>query len=411
MHSFRLLSLIMLHHFVQHVGADTSLFIPGFDPQPLSVGNLGTDGQGRTTWEIIPGSLTNTLEDTGFVGTATLVEGPNDAHLTYNNPQLSLTVDIECGISNGLATCTSNEGAQATPFTTEPAIPIVVQGGGPVSGASASASLPLSSSTLATTPPASSASSGFLASSVISKTSAPSASASSTSPNSASSIWKIGQIYLALLYATGVAMATSSKIPWDRLKADTLRAICRDFGANPGKRKREGMLEFLRAVETTGLDDALKLNIEDKDDGSPRRPSAKRARPAEEQPPVVAPAELSPEIAGRPKRKAAPAPATDVPVKSRSKKAKTDAVAPTSKGKKGTEKKGGSGDEEAKEQQETDEVDALADELAENGATVAAGQGVTEAPDEAEPNADAAAAAATVVIETSKVETVISQAA
>ena len=47
-------------------------------------------------------------------------------------------------------------------------------------------------------------------------------------------------------------MATQSKIPWDKLKADTLRAICRDFGANPGKRKREGMLEFLRAVETTG---------------------------------------------------------------------------------------------------------------------------------------------------------------
>ena len=47
-------------------------------------------------------------------------------------------------------------------------------------------------------------------------------------------------------------MAATSKIPWDKLKADTLRAICRDFGANPGKRKREGMLEFLRAVETTG---------------------------------------------------------------------------------------------------------------------------------------------------------------
>jgi hypothetical protein len=47
-------------------------------------------------------------------------------------------------------------------------------------------------------------------------------------------------------------MAPQSMIPWDKLKADTLRAICRDFGANPGKRKREGMLEFLRAVESTG---------------------------------------------------------------------------------------------------------------------------------------------------------------
>jgi len=49
-----------------------------------------------------------------------------------------------------------------------------------------------------------------------------------------------------------LTMPAAPKIPWDKLKADTLRAICRDFGANPGKRKREGMLEFLRAVETTG---------------------------------------------------------------------------------------------------------------------------------------------------------------
>ena len=112
-------------------------------------------------------------------------------------------------------------------------------------------------------------------------------------------------------------MATTSKIPWDKLKVDTLRAICRDFGANPGKRKREGMLEFLRAVETADrasrprlahphrssplslyfatsisppiigphtVDEALKLNIEDKEESSPRRPTTKRARHAEEHP-------------------------------------------------------------------------------------------------------------------------------
>jgi len=169
-----------------------------------------------------------------------------------------------------------------------------------------------------------------------------------------------------------LSMAATSKIPWDKLKADTLRAICRDFGANPGKRKREGMLEFLRAVETTDLDEALKLNIEDKEESSPRRPSGKRARPAEEQPAGAAPpAESAPEGAGRPKRKAAPAPATDAPVKSRGKKAKTDTAAPAaaphvSKGKKGTEKKSTAADDEAaKEQEEADEVDALADEPAE----------------------------------------------
>jgi hypothetical protein len=132
------------------------------------------------------------------------------------------------------------------------------------------------------------------------------------------------------------------------------------------------------------VDEALKLNIEDKDDSSPRRPSAKRARPAEEhQAPAAAAApteSTAPEGAGRPKRKAAPAPATETPVKSRGKKAKTDATTtappPASKGKKsGTEKKAGAADDEAtKDQQEADEVDALADEPAENGEGVP-GQG------------------------------------
>ena len=135
---------------------------------------------------------------------------------------------------------------------------------------------------------------------------------------------------------------------------------------------------------THTVDEALKLNIEDKDDSSPRRPSGKRPR-AEEQPAGgAAPAESAPEGAGRPKRKAAPAPATEAPVKSRGKKAKTEAaapapapapataaaaaVAPASKAKKGGEKKASAADDEAaKDQQETDEVDALADEPAENG--------------------------------------------
>ena len=126
------------------------------------------------------------------------------------------------------------------------------------------------------------------------------------------------------------------------------------------------------------VDEALKLNIEDKDDTSPRRPSVKRARPAEEQAAGgAAPAESAAEGAGRPKRKAAPAPATEAPVKSRGKKAKTEAAAPApaaaaaapaSKAKKGGEKKASAADDEAaKDQQEADEVDALADELAENG--------------------------------------------
>ena len=138
---------------------------------------------------------------------------------------------------------------------------------------------------------------------------------------------------------------------------------------------------------THAVDEALKLNIEDKEESSPRRPSTKRARHTEEQPAgasAAPPADRAPEGgAGRPKRKAAPAPATETPVRSRGKKVKTDTAAsaaagaaPVSKAKKGAaEKKVSSGDDEAaKDQQEADEVDALADEPAENGATTS-GQG------------------------------------
>jgi hypothetical protein len=134
---------------------------------------------------------------------------------------------------------------------------------------------------------------------------------------------------------------------------------------------------------TPTVDEALKLNIEDKDDTSPRRPSTKRARATEEGAPPAVAAESSPEAAGgRPKRKAAaPPPATEAPAKGRGKKPKTDGAAapPASKGKKSSveKKAAGKADEDAaaREQQEADEVDALADEPAENGAADSAGQG------------------------------------
>ena len=54
---------------------------------------------------------------------------------------------------------------------------------------------------------------------------------------------------------------------------------------------------------THAVDEVLKLNIEDKEESSPRKPSAKRGRPAEEQPAGgAASGELAPEGAGRPKR-------------------------------------------------------------------------------------------------------------
>ncbi|KAH8985095.1 hypothetical protein EDB92DRAFT_2091885 [Lactarius akahatsu] len=142
MHSFSLLSLVVLHHLVICVRADASIFIPGFDPQPLSAGELGTDGQGRTTWEIVPGTPTGTLDEAAFVGTATLVEGPNDAHLVYNNAQMSVTLDIQCGITSGFAACTGDAGYGVTPFIfpTNAVQPILVQGGGPLTASPATPS-------------------------------------------------------------------------------------------------------------------------------------------------------------------------------------------------------------------------------------------------------------------------------
>jgi hypothetical protein len=180
------------------VRADTSLFIPGFDPQPLSVGDLGTDGQGRTTWEIVPGSLTGTFDEPAFIGTgtlfipllaaqcltngpATLVEGPSDAHLVYNNPELSVTLDVQCEINNGNAACTGNSEAigevTTLVFPTQPVEPFVVQGGGPLTVSSSQAT-PSGSSVL---PSETSKASGF-----ITTTKAPSSSATS-SPSSAGS--------------------------------------------------------------------------------------------------------------------------------------------------------------------------------------------------------------------------------
>jgi hypothetical protein len=113
-------------------------------------------------------------------GPATLVEGPNDAHLVYNNAELSITMDVQCGINNGNAVCTGDSGYEITPliFPTQPAEPFVVQGGGPLTASSQAT--PSGSSVLPAQTPKSS---GF-----ITTTPAPSTSATSSgSPSSAGS--------------------------------------------------------------------------------------------------------------------------------------------------------------------------------------------------------------------------------
>ncbi|KAK0200330.1 hypothetical protein DFS33DRAFT_144265 [Desarmillaria ectypa] len=97
-------------------------------------------------------------------------------------------------------------------------------------------------------------------------------------------------------------MSKSAKFPWDSLKAETLRAICRDIGIGYVG-KRETILSHLQLIHELGLDKALS-KIKDsqvtepttarprkrKSDAaevapeSPPKPRAKRPRPSDAEP-------------------------------------------------------------------------------------------------------------------------------
>ncbi|KAE9409616.1 hypothetical protein BT96DRAFT_984673 [Gymnopus androsaceus JB14] len=85
------------------IAQSTSLFIPGFDPQPISADILGVDSSGHTTWALQAGSANE--DGGGFVGTVTLVEGSSDAHLTCVDGDPPLTVGYDCTFSFGQAIC------------------------------------------------------------------------------------------------------------------------------------------------------------------------------------------------------------------------------------------------------------------------------------------------------------------
>ncbi|KAF9466809.1 hypothetical protein BDZ94DRAFT_140133 [Collybia nuda] len=53
----------------------------------------------------------------------------------------------------------------------------------------------------------------------------------------------------------------SATFPWDQLKAESLRSVCRDVGIQG--RTRDVMINFLKSVEMHGLDDALRLHSEE----------------------------------------------------------------------------------------------------------------------------------------------------
>ncbi|KAJ3753414.1 hypothetical protein EV360DRAFT_53512 [Lentinula raphanica] len=82
----------------------TSLYIPGFDPQPISADIVGVDSSGHTTWDLTPLQATDDSE-VGFAGTATLVEGSDGAHVSLVDAALSLTLGYDCTFSSGQAIC------------------------------------------------------------------------------------------------------------------------------------------------------------------------------------------------------------------------------------------------------------------------------------------------------------------
>lgn len=66
-------------------------------------------------------------------------------------------------------------------------------------------------------------------------------------------------------------MATAP-FPWDSLKAESLRFVCRDLGRLPGR--RDEMITFLKAVEEQGLENALALEVRSAPEQKPAEAAA-----------------------------------------------------------------------------------------------------------------------------------------
>jgi len=120
------------------VAAQTSLYLPGFDPQGISIQVAGTDSEGRTTYVLSPGQATDSDED-AFIGTATLVEGPNDVSMTYAIPEATMTLAEYCTFSDGVAYCNAALNGVTT-SATEAVSDLAVQGGVTVANAGATTS-------------------------------------------------------------------------------------------------------------------------------------------------------------------------------------------------------------------------------------------------------------------------------
>ncbi|KAI8989817.1 hypothetical protein BD414DRAFT_485265 [Trametes punicea] len=112
--------------------AQTSLYIPGFDPQPITADIEGVDAQGRTTWRIGPGVTSGTFDqDAGIEGSVTLIADATEAQIIWANAAASMTLSESCAIANGIALCSGFAAAAGTGesfVATETASPFEVQG-------------------------------------------------------------------------------------------------------------------------------------------------------------------------------------------------------------------------------------------------------------------------------------------
>ncbi|KAI0636581.1 hypothetical protein C8Q77DRAFT_511662 [Trametes polyzona] len=180
--------------------AQTSLYIPGFDPQAITADVEGVDAQGRTTYRIGPGVTSGAFEDpAGIVGSATLVADATEAHIVYANSALSISLSEDCTIANSVAVCSvvaSAEGVVQTAVATETAKPFAVQGGTDAALPSKGAE---SGSSSASTPTAGSGVTG-----------APSATGSGANPTVSGDHNGVGRIESSMLVSLGVVGLVSA---------------------------------------------------------------------------------------------------------------------------------------------------------------------------------------------------------
>ncbi|KAF8516750.1 hypothetical protein BU17DRAFT_67362 [Hysterangium stoloniferum] len=119
----------ILSSLIQGITASTtSLYLPGFDPQPIDASVIGVGSDGRTTWLISQGPLTDAA-DGGLPFPATLVEGPTFASVHQVVPG-ELELDVVCGIDGSQAVCTevgSVSGSIDTETLTDTVVPFAVQ--------------------------------------------------------------------------------------------------------------------------------------------------------------------------------------------------------------------------------------------------------------------------------------------